>query len=74
MVSVLIYLDLEWGGAQGTGNPDLFLLRSKRLEDVAEEVPAFQGNLVAFRNANHAWHGLKPYSGPRRAVQLNFER
>jgi hypothetical protein len=35
-------------------------------------VPPYGGTLLIFRRADNSWHGHKPTSGPRRAVQLNW--
>jgi hypothetical protein len=38
-----------------------------------ETVPSAQGTLLVFVNGKDAWHGFTSYSGPRRAIQLNYE-
>jgi hypothetical protein len=51
----------------------LRLLRGPdNLDDYAAEVPPFGGTLLVFKRADNSWHGHKPFSGPRRAIQLNW--
>jgi hypothetical protein len=38
-----------------------------------ETVPSSQGTLLMFVNDKDAWHGFTSYTGPRRAIQLNYE-
>ncbi len=69
LLTALIYLNDGWAEDGGR----LRLLRSPHdLEDYAIEVlPAF-GTLLAFRCAANAWHGHKPFAGPRRTIQVNW--
>ena len=49
------------------------MLRSgNNLDEVILEVPPTEGTLLAFRRSNNSWHGHKPFSGPRRAIQFNW--
>jgi hypothetical protein len=51
----------------------LRLLRSATdLDDVLVEVPPLEGTLVAFRRCDNSYHGHKPFTGPRRVIQLNW--
>ena len=51
----------------------LRLLRSgDDLDDVLTEVPPNEGTLLAFKRADNSWHGHKPFSGQRRAIQFNW--
>ncbi len=69
LVTVLLYLNAAWEAPGGR----LRLLRGPGdIEDYAAEVPPDAGTLLAFRCTPHAWHGHKPFEGPRRAVQLNW--
>eukprot|EP00238_Polyblepharides_amylifera_P001310 CAMPEP_0196571682 /NCGR_PEP_ID=MMETSP1081-20130531/1826_1 /TAXON_ID=36882 /ORGANISM="Pyramimonas amylifera, Strain CCMP720" /LENGTH=345 /DNA_ID=CAMNT_0041888715 /DNA_START=72 /DNA_END=1109 /DNA_ORIENTATION=- len=69
-MTVLIYLnEVAWEGDGG----NLKLLTGPRIKDAVSQVPSYEGNLLVFRNAKHAWHGFTHYAGPRRAIQLNYE-
>ena len=69
LITVLVYMNPEWEEAGGR----LRLLRSAHdLDDVLVEVPPVEGTLVAFRRSNNSFHGHKPFTGPRRVVQLNW--
>jgi hypothetical protein len=69
LLTALIYFNDDWNAEGGR----LRLLRSGRdLEDCAAEVPPDKGTLLAFRCTANAWHGHKPYVGPRRTIQINW--
>jgi SM-20-related protein len=69
IITILIYMNSGWESAGGR----LRLLRSgNNLDDVILEVPPTEGTLLAFRRSNNSWHGHKPFSGPRRAIQFNW--
>ena len=69
LITVLIYMNGKWEQPGGR----LRLLRSpNNLDDAFDEVPPVQGTLLAFRNQPNAWHGHESFSGPRRAIQLNW--
>jgi SM-20-related protein len=69
IITVLLYMNERWQDDAGR----LRLLRSgDNLEDYVAEVPPYGGTLLAFKRADNSWHGHKPISGPRRAVQLNW--
>ena len=70
LVTVLLYLNSGWSSEQGEGQ--LRLLRSSDLNDWFDEVPPEAGTLLAFVNTTNAWHGHKPFVGPRRSIQLNW--
>lgn len=63
-------------GSQHNGpGGHLRLLNSGSLEDVAEQVPAWGGRLLAFANTSpttRGWHGYTSFSGQRRAIQINW--
>ena len=69
IITILIYMNAGWESAGGR----LRLLRSgNNLDDMILEVPPTEGTLLAFRRSNNSWHGHKPFSGPRRVIQLNW--
>jgi len=69
IVTVLIYMNEHWQEDAGR----LRLLRSADdLENYVAEVPPNGGTLLAFKRADNSWHGHKPVTGPRRAIQLNW--
>jgi hypothetical protein len=69
IITVLLYMNERWQEDAGR----LRLLRGPDdLEDYVAEVPPFGGTLLVFRRAENSWHGHKPISGQRRAIQLNW--
>jgi hypothetical protein len=69
IITVLLYMNERWENDAGR----LRLLRSgDDLEDYAAEVPPYGGTLLVFKRSETSWHGHKPASGPRRAIQLNW--
>ena len=69
IITVLLYMNERWQEDAGR----LRLLRGPDdLEDFVAEVPPYGGTLLVFRRADNSWHGHKPISGPRRAIQLNW--
>jgi SM-20-related protein len=69
VITVLLYLNPPWAPDGGR----LRLLRSgEDLEAVAAEVPPDFGTLLVFRRSERSWHGHKPFTGPRRVVQMNW--
>lgn len=68
LVTMVVYLNASWEAEGGR----MRLLRSPDIEDAAAEVMPADGLMVAFRNGPTAWHGHRPYAGPRRALQINW--
>ncbi len=69
LITALIYMTPVWDSAEGR----LRLLRGPGdIEDYVAEVPPERGTLLAFRCAPNAYHGHKPFVGPRRSVQVNW--
>ncbi|MGH7002479.1 MAG: 2OG-Fe(II) oxygenase [Alphaproteobacteria bacterium] len=69
LLTALLYFNDDWGAEGGR----LRLLRSNgNLDDYAAEVPPDKGTLLAFRCTENAWHGHKPFIGPRRTIQVNW--
>lgn len=69
LVTALIYLNSEW---ESDGGRLRMLNGPDDIEDYVAEVPPEAGTLVAFRCAENAWHGHKPFVGQRRSIQLNW--
>jgi SM-20-related protein len=69
IITVLLYMNERWQEDAGR----LRLLRGPDdIDDFVAEVPPYGGTLLVFRRSEDSWHGHKPISGPRRAVQLNW--
>ena len=69
IITLLLYMNEGWESDGGR----LRILRSGTdLEDFKSEVPPYGGTLLIFRRSETSWHGHKPQSGPRRAIQLNW--
>jgi hypothetical protein len=69
VITVLLYLNEAWAPDGGR----LRLLRDGQDLDatIAEVSPDF-GTLLVFRRADNSWHGHRPFSGPRRVLQMNW--
>lgn len=69
LITALLYMNPAWESAEGR----LRLLRGPDdLDDYVAEVPPERGTLLAFRCTPNAYHGHKPFVGPRRSVQVNW--
>ena len=69
IITVLLYMNERWQEDAGR----LRLLRGPdNLDDYVAEIPPYGGTLLVFRRSDNSWHGHKPISGPRRAIQLNW--
>lgn len=68
IITVLLYLNQAWEADGGR----LRVLRSPRLDDVAEEVSPTGGTLLVFKRSEKSWHGHEPFEGQRRAIQMNW--
>jgi SM-20-related protein len=69
VITVLLYLNEAWAPDGGR----LRLLRDgEDLEAMVAEVPPDFGTLLVFRRSENSWHGHKPFTGPRRVVQMNW--
>jgi hypothetical protein len=69
LITVLIYMNPHW---EQTGGRLRLLRSAKDLEDTLVEVPPEEGTLIAFRRSDNSYHGHKPFTGPRRVIQLNW--
>ena len=69
LITALIYLNRDWDHEGGR----LRLLNGPDdMEDYVREVTPLAGTLIAFRCQENAFHGHKPFVGPRASVQLNW--
>ena len=69
IITVLLYLNEGWEADGGR----LRLLRSSSsLDNPVAEVSPNGGTLLVFRRSDNSWHGHKPFTGQRRAIQLNW--
>jgi SM-20-related protein len=69
IITVLVYMNERWQEDAGR----LRLLRGPdNLDDYVAEVPPYGGALLVFKRSDNSWHGHKPISGLRRAIQLNW--
>lgn len=71
VATLLIYMNEGWLSPEGRFR----VLRSNRdFEDYVTEVSPEMGSFVAFRRADHSWHGHTPFVGERRVVQIAWVR
>jgi len=71
IATLLIYMNEGWLSPEGRFR----VLRSNRdFNDYAAEVSPEMGSFVAFRRADHSWHGHTPFVGERRVVQIAWVR
>ena len=68
VITVLLYLNPDWDNSGGR----LRILRSKKLDDFAAEVPPTMGSLLIFRRCDYSWHGHLPCEGKRMSLQMNW--
>lgn len=69
IITVLLYMNDDWDADGGR----LRVLRSGTdLDDYAAEIPPNGGTLLMFRRSDRSWHGHEPFSGKRRAIQMNW--
>ncbi len=69
IITILVYLNKNWDSEGGK----LRLLNNGHdLEDYVAEVTPLAGSLVIFKCTDNAWHGHKPFTGTRQAIQLNW--
>jgi len=71
IATLLIYMNEGWLSPEGRFR----VLRSENdFNDYVEEISPEMGSLVAFRRADHSWHGHTPFVGERRVVQIAWVR
>ena len=71
-VTALLYLNPDREEFCSQAGCLRLLRNAEDLEDYAVEVPPTHGTFLVFPNSPKAWHGHKPYVGPRFSVQLNY--
>jgi SM-20-related protein len=71
IATLLIYLNEGWLSPDGRFR---VLKNDKGFEDYVAEVSPEMGCVVAFRRADHSWHGHTPFVGERRVVQIAWVR
>lgn len=71
IATLLVYMNEGWLSPEGRFR----VLRSNcDFSDYAVEVSPEMGSFVAFRRADHSWHGHTPFVGERRVVQVAWVR
>ena len=70
LATFLVYMNDAWnddgaGRLRVLNGPDDF-------DAMTAEISPVMGSCFGFRRADNSWHGHKPISGPRRAIQLNW--
>ncbi|HUJ46853.1 MAG TPA: 2OG-Fe(II) oxygenase [Rhizomicrobium sp.] len=71
IATLLIYMNEGWLSPDGRFR----VLRNNRdFSDYVTEVSPEMGSFVAFRRADHSWHGHTPFVGERRVVQIAWVR
>jgi hypothetical protein len=71
VATLLIYMNEGWLSPEGRFR----VLRSKDdFNDYVAEASPEMGSFVAFRRADHSWHGHTPFVGERRVVQIAWVR
>ena len=69
LATALLYLEPEW--PHGSAGALRFLSRIDSIDDlVAPQVAPVYGTIVAFRRADHSFHGHLPFEGERRVIQV----
>jgi SM-20-related protein len=69
--TLLIYMNEGWLSPEGRFR----VLRAEHdLNDYVAEASPEMGSFVAFRRADHSWHGHTPFVGERRVVQIAWVR
>jgi SM-20-related protein len=71
IATLLIYMNEGWLSPEGRFR----VLRAEHdLNDYVAEASPEMGSFVAFRRADHSWHGHTPFVGERRVVQIAWVR
>lgn len=71
IATLLIYMNEGWLSPEGRFR----VLRGEHdFNDYVAEASPEMGSFVAFRRADHSWHGHTPFAGERRVVQIAWLR
>lgn len=71
IATCLIYMNDTWDSPEGRFR---VLKNDHDFKDYVAEAAPDTGAIVAFRRADHSWHGHTPYVGERRVVQIAWVR
>jgi hypothetical protein len=71
IATLLIYLNEGWLSPEGRFR---VLRNNHNFNDFVAEISPDMGSFVAFRRADHSWHGHTPFVGERRVVQIAWVR
>ena len=71
IATLLIYMNEGWLSPDGRFR---VLKNGKNFDDYVAEVSPEMGSVVAFKRADHSWHGHTPFVGERRVVQIAWVR
>lgn len=71
IATLLIYMNEGWLSPDGRFR---VLKNDKNFNDYVAEVSPEMGSIVAFKRADHSWHGHTPFVGERRVVQIAWVR
>jgi hypothetical protein len=71
VATLLIYMNEGWLSPEGRFR---VLRNNKDFTGYVTEVSPEMGSFVAFRRADHSWHGHTPFVGERRVLQIAWVR
>lgn len=71
IATLLIYMNEGWLSPDGRFR---VLTNEKDFNSYVAEVSPEMGSIVAFKRADHSWHGHTPFVGERRVVQIAWVR
>jgi len=71
IATCLIYMNDTWGSPDGRFR---VLKNDHDFKDYVAEAAPETGAIVAFKRADHSWHGHTPFVGERRVVQIAWVR
>jgi SM-20-related protein len=71
IATLLIYMNEGWLSPEGRFR---VLHNERDFNDYVAEASPEMGSFVAFRRADHSWHGHTPFVGERRVVQIAWLR
>jgi hypothetical protein len=71
IATALIYMNDTWDSPEGRFR---VLKNDRDFNDYVAEASPETGAIVAFKRADHSWHGHTPFVGERRVVQIAWVR